>query len=315
MDQPIGERQTIWGWQIALYLFLAGGACGAYVTGVAAEFASRTNDWDPIAKIGVTIGAPLVAFSTIFLVLDLGRPRGFVRAAFHPRTSWISRGVFILTAFIVVGLVHQALVWAEAPENVLRGIGVVGGTLAVMTMVYTGLLLGAARAIPFWSTPALPLLFLTSALSAGMMSVTLILSVYMVVEDKVVAVESHLLKADIVLLLIEAFVVFSYLYLVRANLAAKASVDSLLRGDLSAYFWMGFVVLGLLIPLSTEVTLLAILEEEGLKERMAVALLGLIPGLAGGYILRHLVMSAAIKGPLVVVGRLVPLPGRPRLIP
>ncbi len=315
MDQPIGERQTIWGWQIALYLFLAGGACGAYVTGVAAEFASRTTEWDPIVKIGVTIGAPLVAFSTIFLVLDLGRPFGFVRAAFHPRTSWISRGVFILTAFIVVGMIHLALVWAEASENVLRGIGIAGGVLAVMTMVYTGLLLGAARAIPFWSTPALPLLFLTSALSAGMMSVTLILSIYMVLEDKVVAAESHLLRADIVLLVIEAFVVFSYLYLVRANLAAKASVDSLVRGDLSVYFWIGFIVLGLMIPLSMELTLLESLEDAGMEERMGVALLGLIPGLAGGYMLRHLVMSAAIKGPLVVVGRLVPLPGRPRLLP
>ncbi|MDP6549314.1 MAG: polysulfide reductase NrfD [Dehalococcoidia bacterium] len=316
MDQPIGERQTIWGWQIALYLFLAGGACGAYVTGVAAEFASRTTAWDPVVKIGVTIGAPLVAFSTIFLVLDLGRPFGFVRAASHPRTSWISRGVFILSAFIIVGLVHLALVWTDAvSEGVLRGIGVAGGTLAVITMVYTGLLLGSARAVPFWSTPALPMLFLVSALSAGMMSVTLILSVYMVVANKVVAVESQLLKADIVLLVIEAFVVFSYLYLVRASLAAKASVDSLLRGDLSLIFWVGFVVLGLLIPLSTELALLDTLEEASQEERMAVALLGLIPGLAGGYILRHLVMSAAIRGPLVVIGRLVPLPGRPRLIP
>ncbi len=319
MDQRIGERQTIWGWQIALYLFLAGGACGAYVTGVAAEFASGA-EWDTVAKIGVTIGAPLVAFSTIFLVLDLGRPLGFIRAGFHPRTSWISRGVFILTAFIVVGLVHLALVWAEAPEGVLRGFGVAGGVLAAMTMIYTGLLLGAARAIPFWSTPALPLLFLVSALSAGLMAVTLILSIYVVVADvdavadQLVKHENQLLKADIILLVIEAIVVFSYLYLVRASLAAKASVESLVRGDLSGYFWPGFVVLGLLVPLAMELTLLAFLDTADAEARMAVAIVATAPGLLGGYVLRHLIMAAAIKGPLVVIGRLVPIPGRPRLI-
>jgi formate-dependent nitrite reductase membrane component NrfD len=314
MDQRIGERQTIWGWQIALYLFLAGGGCGAYVTGVAGEFASRTTEWDPIVKIGVTIAAPLVAFSTLFLVLDLGRPFGFARAAFHPRTSWISRGVFILTAFIIVGLVHLALVWAEAPENVLRGIGLAGGVLAVMAMVYTGLLLGSARAVPFWSTPALPLLFLVSALSAGMMSVTLILSIYVVVADRVVEAEEQLLKADSVLLAIEAFVVFSYLYLVRASVAAKASVESLIRGDLSSFFWLGFIVLGLMVPLSVELTILTSLEDAGPEGRMAVTLVGLVPGLAGGYILRHLIMSAAMRSPLVVIGRIVPLPGKPRLV-
>jgi formate-dependent nitrite reductase membrane component NrfD len=314
MNQRIGERQTIWGWKVALYLFLAGGACGAYLTGVAAEFASRATEWDAIVKIGVTIGAPVVAFSTLFLVWDLGRPFGAYRSAYHPRTSWISRGTFILTAFILVGLAHLALVWADAPEGVLRGMGVVGGVLAIMTMIYTGLLLGAAQAIPFWSTPALPLLFFVSALSAGLMAVSLVAAIYVAAWDKVVAPEEKLFIADSILLVIEALVVFSYLYLVRASVAAKASVDSLLRGDLATVFWMGFVILGLLVPLSMEITLLGPLEDEGTAERTILAVIGLAPGLVGGYILRHLIMSAAIKGPLVVIGRMVPVPGGPRLV-
>jgi formate-dependent nitrite reductase membrane component NrfD len=312
MNQGIGERQTIWGWKIALYLFLAGGASGAYVTGAAAEFAGA--GWDTIVKIGVTLGAPVVAFSTLFLILDLGRPLGFMRAGFHPQTSWISRGVFILTAFIVVGLVHLVLLWLGASEGVLRALGVVGGVLAFMTMLYTGLLLGTARAIPFWSTPALPLLFGVSALSAGMMAIGLIASVYVAFTGNAVGPEDRLLAADSILLVMEAIVVFSYLYLVRASLAAKASVDSLLWGDLSGFFWLGFVVLGLLAPLAMEVTLLAFLDEASSAGRTAVAIVAFVPGLIGGYILRHLIMAAAIKGPLVVIGRLVPIPGRPRLI-
>ena len=314
MNQSIGERQTIWGWKVALYLFLAGGACGAYLTGVVAEFATRGTDWDPIPKIGVTIGAPLVAFSTLFLIWDLGRPFGFHRAGFHPSTSWISRGVFILTLFIMVGLIHLALVWLDASEGVLRGVGVAGGVLAVMTMVYTGLLLGSAHAIPFWSTPALPLLFVVSALSAGVMAVSLAASIYVAGWDKPVGPEEELLTADSILLVIEALVVFSFLYLIRVSPAAKASVDSLVRGDLAGVFWMGFIVMGLMVPLSMELTLLASLEDAGTAERTIVSVIGLAPGLVGGYILRHLIMSAAIKGPLVVIGRMVPVPGGPRLV-
>ncbi len=318
----MGERQTIWGWKIALYLFLAGGSAGAYLTGVIGEFASRAGDWDIIVKAGVTIGAPLVAFSTVLLVWDLGRPFGFYRAGFHGRTSWISRGVYILTAFILIGLIHLALVWAEAPEGVLRGLGIVGGALAVMTMVYTGLLLGSVRAVPFWNSPALPLLFLVSAMSAGVMAVSLIVAVHDYLQDEANAFAlasegpaRSLIIADAILLPMEAAVVMSYLYLVRASSAAKASVEALLGGGLSVYFWVGFVILGLVYPLGIELVLLDTMDNFEPGERLTVTAVGMVPGLAGGYVLRHLIMAAAIKGPLVVIGRLVPVPGRPRLFP
>jgi len=74
-----------------MYFFLAGVGAGAYVAGVVAQFAGAEGD--TIVKIGVTIGSPLVAFSTLFLVWDLGRPFGFYRSGLHPSTSWISEAV------------------------------------------------------------------------------------------------------------------------------------------------------------------------------------------------------------------------------
>ncbi len=312
MNQKIGERQTIWGWKVAMYFFVVGVGAGAYVAGAVAQFAGP--EWDTVVKIGVTTGIPLVAFSTLFLVWDLGRPFGFYRAGLHPRTSWISRGVFILTGFIIAGSVHLLLAWLEAPEGALRTLAVIGGTLAAMTAVYTGLLLGVLRPIPFWSTPALPLLFLVSALSTGVLTVSLITSIYVVITDNVVEPEARLLAADALLLAVEVAVLFSYLYLVRAPLAAKASVELLIRGELAPVFWLGFVTCGLLIPLALEAILLGPMDTSRPVVRLAATGVAVVPALLGGYLLRHLVITAAIKAPLVVIGRLAPIPGRPRLI-
>ena len=312
MNQQIGERQTIWGWKVAMYFFVVGVGAGAYVAGAVAQFAGP--EWDTVVKIGVTTGIPLVVFSTLFLVWDLGRPFAFYRAVLHPSTSWISRGVFILTGFIIVGSAHLLLVWLQAPEGVLRTLAVIGGTLAAMTAVYTGLLLGVVRSVPFWSTPALPLLFLVSALSTGVLTVSLITSIYVVVTDNVVVPEDRLIVADTLLLAVEAAVVFSYLYLVRASLAAKASVGLLLSGGLAPAFWLGFVTCGLLVPLALEAVLLGPMDTARPATRLAATAVAVVPALLGGYILRHLVMTAAIKAPLVVIGRLASVPGSPRLL-
>ncbi len=313
MVGAIGERQTIWGWKVALYLFLAGLGAGSYVLGVAAQFVGA--EWDVVAKAGVTLGGPTVALSSLFLLWDLGHPLRFSRAGLRPRTSWISRGVYILSLFILVSLVHLPLVWLEASLTVQKVLGVIGGLLAVLTMVYTGLLLGAVQTIRLWSSPALPLLFLVSALSTGFMAVSLVLAVYMVVTGDAAAGEASILRTDTALIALEAVVVFCYLYLVRSTLAGKASADALVRGDLAPLFWGGFIVLGLVIPFVLELVLLGPLGDASGTARLAAAAAAVGPGLLGGYVLRHLVVAGGVKGPLIVFGRAVAVPARPRFVP
>ncbi len=312
MDQQIGERQTIWGWKVAIYFFLVGVGAGTYTVGAVAQFAGA--EWDTILKIGVTIGSPLVAFSTLFLVWDLGHPFRFYRAAFKPGTSWISRGVFILTGFIIVGSVHLLLTWLGGPEGVLRVLAVFGGVLAIMTMAYTGLLLGVVRAFPFWSSPALPLLFIVSALSTGVMAISLVTAIYVAATGNIVEPETRLLALDAILLVVEAAVFLSYVYLVRSALAGKASVESLLSGNLAPMFWLGFILAGLVVPLVLELILLGPLAGAAQTTRLTATAFAMIPGLLGGYVLRHLIIAAGVRAPLVVIGILAPLPGRPRLI-
>lgn len=60
--------QGLWRWKIAAYLFLAGTGAGAFVVGVISDFMGYAMP----AKIAITFGVPVVAFSTVFLILDLG---------------------------------------------------------------------------------------------------------------------------------------------------------------------------------------------------------------------------------------------------
>jgi formate-dependent nitrite reductase membrane component NrfD len=64
--------------------------------------------------------------------------------------------------------------WRRENLNGLRGwTGLVGIAVALLVGIYTGVLLGALVARPFWNNPMLPMLFLVSALKTGTASVLL----------------------------------------------------------------------------------------------------------------------------------------------
>ena len=65
------KAQTRWEWIIALYLFLAGVGGGAYLLGVAADFAGG-EQWGFLSKAGIFLGFPCVAVGAAFLLLHLG---------------------------------------------------------------------------------------------------------------------------------------------------------------------------------------------------------------------------------------------------
>ena len=162
------ERQIHWRWKIAFYLFLAGMGAGAYLAAVLTDLF-----WPEAAYLsqnGVILGTVLVILGIPFLIFDLGHRERFYRAGIDPRIAWIGRGFYILSGFIILGLIHIGLwIW---PFNVLEGnptlrltVAVINGVLALCVMAYTGLLLKSMKSIHFWDTPLIVLLFFLSALS------------------------------------------------------------------------------------------------------------------------------------------------------
>jgi polysulfide reductase chain C len=292
----------VFGWKVIAYLFLAGVGGGAAAVGAAfhlilpeAEFITRTS---------VILGAPLVVVGCILLFFDLGRPQAAFRALSRPNQAWIARGTIILTAFVVFETIQFA--WWIWPFHALKSdsslftfLNVLGGAFGVLTVLYTGFLFDTTRSIPFWSTPILPLLFLVSGVSTGALALIFILLLSGLPVDEEIDLLSRI---DLFVILFEGLIFFFYLHGMHEVTAARASVRRLINGDLSAAFWGGVVVIGLVIPF---------LLEAFMADRIFGIALASICGLVGGIYVRYVVVNGAVKAPLNAEGVLIPLTPRP----
>jgi formate-dependent nitrite reductase membrane component NrfD len=287
--------QAVWRWQIAAYLFLAGVGAGAFIVGVVSAHLGHMA----AAQIAMTFGVPVVAVSTLFLIADLGTPAKFLTAIRHPRSSWISRGVVILSGLIVCGgLLVVFSVWPfggvlQFGDGMYKLLEALGFVFAVATCTYTGILIGVVISRPFWNNPLLPILFLISAISTGIGGVFFVAPIASSLLRLPPANTEFLAAADMVLLITEAIAVYLYLAIVADR--APESVALLLRGKLSGLFWGGFLAAGLAVPLVIEY---AVAGTRGSSQ--AATLIAGVLLLVGGFLMRLLILAAGIRTPLVV---------------
>jgi polysulfide reductase chain C len=169
----------------------------------------------------------------------------------------MSIGTFIISIFVSLAFVYGYLVWAESTATNIgifnkiiqfskrffvlrRPVAMLGAIFAVCTTTYTGFLLSAITtnalwSIPFFglvSIPFLAVLFLVSGLSTGL-AATLLGATK---SDDVKIYK----KIDIGLIVIE-LLLLALLYL---------TVNPLyFSGSMATLFWIGVVVIGLIVPL------------------------------------------------------------------
>jgi len=292
----------VFGWKVIAYLFFAGVGGGAAAVGAALHLILPEPQF--VTLSGLILGAPLVVVGCVLLFFDLGRPQVAFRALSRPNHAWIARGTIILTVFIVLEAIQFAWwIWPfqglTSDSSLFAFLNIAGGVFGVLTVLYTGFLFDTTRSIPFWSTPVLPLLFLVSGASTGILALAFILLLSgLPVHEEV----SLLSQIDVFLILFEALLFFFYLHGMHEVTAARASVRRLVRGDLSSAFWGGVVLVGLVVPFLLEVFW---------ADRTFPFLLACLCGLAGGIYVRYVVVTGAVKAPLNAEGVLVPLTPRP----
>lgn len=299
------KPQHIWRWEIAVYLYMAGMGAGAFVIGMFVLWFMKPEvpitlfgfNLD-IAKPALLWGPLFVAVGAPFLILDLGIKTRFLYACLNPRTSWLARGFFILSTFIVLGLIVFAVsilfpqLFNTRPTLwfVLEVISVI---FAFSTAIYTGVLLKSVKYIPVWNTPLLPVLFLASALSTGSMGVILAMlgSELLFSSADVFAVVAHTVVGyERVLIVIEALILAVYLYSrYRAKDQGETSVKLLLSGKLKPIFWGGIVLIGFVFPLALEYAFSCCPENPELLYATGVFLL------CGGFFLRLGVLASGVK--------------------
>lgn len=289
------ERQPHWRWKIAFYLFLAGMGAGAYLVAILADLFLPKAVY--LSKMGVVLGTLLVLAGIPFLILDLGQKGRFLRAGLNPRVAWIGRGFYILSFFIILGVIHIAFwIW---PFTGLEGnrllrviLSIFNGMFAFGVTVYTGLLLKSMKSVHFWDTPLIVILFVISALSTGVISVLLPSLSHLSRMEGGNAVLSFLLRVDLLLIFLELLILAFYLVSMSGGSeASMKSVFSLIRGDLKTLFWGGVIGCGLIIPF-----VLKLIEVfgTGFDFKGSVLVSGFLI-LTGGLLLRYSILAAGIQ--------------------
>ena len=291
--------EPIWGAIIAWYLFLAGLGGGAFIT--SAFLGWRHPEAVSMRKVGHLIAPIAVIIGLVLLMFDaeggLHNPLRFalLLTNFGSVMTW---GVVILAAFVIVALV--ALVMDLKKRRVPMALEIVGAVLGICVAIYTGCLLGVCKTFPLWNNALLPILFLVSAVSAGAASVLLVAVIRHADEFNRVGV---LKKFHFCLPIIELVLVASLMFITSFNsVAGWNSVMSLLVGQYAPLFWIGLVLIGLVLPTALETWLLFFSPKEFEESRKAHWIsFGSDAGvLVGGFLLRFLVVMAALPVTITV---------------
>jgi formate-dependent nitrite reductase membrane component NrfD len=331
-----GTIFMFWNWTVALYLFVAGVSAGAFAVSVLAYFLGEEK-YQELTRIGAYIAPFPLMFGLLFLIYDLERPSLFWKllVTFQAH-SIMSLGAWLLMIFSVLSfayfylwlpdrfdivgllrliprrwdgwsairlLTENPIVRALRRQSVnrLRGyIGIVGMPVALLVGIYTGVLLGALVARPFWNNPMLPMLFLVSAMKTGTASICLVgcfIKGFRGMSREQIDTNKFMIHSiDFVLILLS--IIATILFIFGLYASPRSSVEAaglIMGGEFTFLFWGLAIVVGVLLPLSLEVYELIphFVSRRAMREHNpwlsgAVTLSVLV----GGFFLRYVVVYA-----------------------
>ena len=293
-NELIDPLVRVWGWEIPVYLFLGGWVAGMMI--IAGSFLLRGRHREDTCVCSVLPGVSVIVLSLgmLALFLDLEHKRYVWRLyTTFQVASPMSWGAWILV------LVYPVLAadFVLRPPELLRGIWpgfdrltarlgepravrVIAATNIVLGVglgIYTGILLSALGARPFWSSAILGPLFLVSGLSSAAAFTHLV--------ARHPEERELLARSDNVFLVIELFVIA--LFLIGLLSASQAHVNAgrlVLGGPFTGVFWVLVVGVGIVVPL--------IIQALAVSHRIAHTPIGPLLVMAGGLALRFVVVAA-----------------------
>ena len=289
----------IWTWEVAMYLFMGGLTAG--IMFFAALMIVRDKEHvAPFAATRLALLGPIalsLGMTTLFLDLEhkLFVYRFYTSFQISSPMSW---GAWILIFVYPISVLQILSTFRTgyslpasfldklAPARLLMDwcernritIAYAVIPFAVALGIYTGILLSAFGARPFWNSGVLGVLFLVSGLSTAAALVVLI--------ARQKSEKELFTGLDFALILSEIALIA--LLLISLASGSGQHIDALkiiMGGPYTFEFWVLFFSIGLVLPL-----LLEILEMAGISK--SLAMLAPVLVLVGGYALRQVVMDA-----------------------
>jgi formate-dependent nitrite reductase membrane component NrfD len=255
----IDPHLHIWHWPIPLYLFLGGMAAGVlffsslyYLLGKEEKYPAAVRKVPFIVPVLLVAGLAALFFDLrhkayfwqLYTTIRIQSPMSwgawtllvittasFIWSALHikdifPSFNWKYRWLLFLEGFF--NKHKKSLAWVIL-------------IFAIITGIYTGILLSAFNARPLWNTSVLGPLFLASGLSAG--AATIILSSKNPEERRLFT------RLDLVILGIELFLIIHMFMGFLASTQVQIEAAQLfLGGEYTTEFWIFVVFIGIILP-------------------------------------------------------------------
>lgn len=297
-----------WPLIIDLYFFLGGLAGGAFVIATVASLLDPGRSRD-LARVGYYVALLAIIPGPILLTLDLGIPSRFLHmllvskpsaeigmyalsiGPFHLKPlSPMSVGAWGLLLFSACAFLAALLTFLEDRGNPRLGparvvVGIVGGVFGFFIAAYPGVLLGATARPLFVGSHWLGALFLAVGAATGGAAIALILSL---LGGPTGDTLSRLMKVIAFALVLE--LLFLALFVVSVwgtgSLGLRQALAQLLVGSDAVAFWLGAVIVGLVVPL--------VLQFGGVIRRATPGRTALVSALVlvGGFVVKYVIIAA-----------------------
>jgi len=282
-----------WGIEVAIFLWFAA------MAGMGEVIIALIDKHDIKKSVLKHYSGFILIFSIlalIFILSDLplfigALPRiisAFLEGRFN-LASWMSIGMILLSLEILIASIdvikyRRLSKWISliASKESFRIISIVIGGLVTL---YSGFLLSVSS-IPIWTISPLPILWIFSGALAAIALLDILL--WLSGEENPIY---FTLRLKFSFGIIVGIIIFMALHISASSrsMSAKESAHMLLYGDLGALFWIGFSLLGLILP--TIVDGIQIFSGKSVKEMSLVSSLLYI---LGALMLRILIIYAGV---------------------
>jgi len=303
-------------WGSILALLSIGVGSVALLSHLGAPLRALTFAWN-FTNYGswMVIGTWLIILFSVVALLEAlwlhfgADKRGASGLSLFPRRilGWIDGIMPWRTDRGLVWLVDRLADLTRLPGRVHGALRVVGAALAVLVVVYTAMLLSDLASVAVWNRTYLPFIFLMSGVSTGI-SAALLGTVAS--GGALTRINHRFCLTDDVIIIVELVAIGALLsFLVdSANVGAQATLSNLL-GPFQLAFVGGVLVIGTSIPVLISITVTVLHQftdvgESSTGRRLLTYGYGTkyVLVLVGGFLLRYVVLLAAVKTPLAVPG-------------
>jgi len=241
-----------WGLYITAFMYFVGLSAGGLIVVAGAQLAGL-HQFRQLSRLAVILSAASITVAASFVLPDLGHPerayRILISGQLYSPLVW---DVVVITTYLTIACIDLWLLSRpHESDRALTVMALVSLPVAVLVHSITAWVFGLLVSRPFWNTPLLAPLFISSALVSGLALLIVVATVLN--RLRLIRVDGEILrslaKLAAVFISIDLFFLFAeVLTAVASNVPDhKDQTMLLLNGKFAKYFWPE-VILGGVVP-------------------------------------------------------------------